>query len=339
MSLYTLGELLTQNCKSFFKYRYGFEYSAKEKTALVSDDPETLSPLDNSLLLKALWGLRLDENIPETEWIKYVEKARFLPVNGQELFDNAASLIGSVDERIVRQFRNQTTLECKVSLSVPVLDPPETNHKITLHGTIRLPGDWESRDSFCRTELLTSSSKPEKKLKFYLEQLLLAAFLPGKKVSGIFYPLTEKNFFLLPAASGNGSSSANAAEKLRQLVTIALGTFCENVPQPIFANASFAWAETLWAKGVTDSRKSAQEDESREPALEIAVKQAESKARTAFDNDLKFNDVISIFYDHENFMNDLFSRFAEKIYLPVAAMESLPVSKLAETISAMEENK
>ena len=95
MSLYTLAELLTRNCKSFFKYRYGFEYSAKEKTALVSDDPETLSPLDNSLLLKALWALRLDKNIPETEWIKYVEKARFLPVNGQELFDNAAGIIAN----------------------------------------------------------------------------------------------------------------------------------------------------------------------------------------------------------------------------------------------------
>ena len=89
---------------------------------------------------------------------------------------------------------------------------------------------------------------------------------------------------------------------------------------------------------MTGSRKSNPEDASLETDLDIAVKQAESKARTAFEKDLKYNDVISIFYDRGNFMDNFFPLFAETIYLPVAAMETLPVSKLAEIISGMEEN-
>jgi exodeoxyribonuclease V gamma subunit len=329
MSLSTLLDLLTLNCKSFYLERYGFEYSAREQDVLVSDDPEELSPLDNSALLKALWSLRLDEDIPETDWLRYVQKARFLPVNGEEIFDNAATCVKQVDDMIAGQFKDQTALECKVPLTVPLINQL---HEITLYGTLRLPGDWKSSNTLCRAELLTSSSRPEKKLKFYLEQLLLAAFLPEKEISGILYPIKEQNYFFLPARSGSSPSTENAVEKLRQLVTIALGTFSAQKPLPIFANASYAWAETY----LEESMKPIPEDITTEEKIAKDEEKADQKAFNAFESDLKYNEVISVFYDQENFQEGNFSSLADKIYSPIAALESRKISELPEHIVEME---
>jgi exonuclease V gamma subunit len=57
MSLSTLSGMLTQNCEAFFKLRCGFSHDAAQKNQLLTDDPESLSALDNASLATVAPGI------------------------------------------------------------------------------------------------------------------------------------------------------------------------------------------------------------------------------------------------------------------------------------------
>ena len=296
MSLKTLCEALSQNCEYFFKLRCGFEYEGKEKTQLMTDDPEALSKLEQSNLLRALWNMHLD-GIDKKQWHIPVKKARILPVNGQQILVDAISLIEAAETALAEDgivpadLKNETALECRCQLTV------NKTHNITLSSTIVLPENWQKKQ--CRTLLRFSSFSPDKALTFYLEQLLLAAVC-DESISGLISFVTrvkengkEKNEIVRCSIPAYSREEAVAA--LTSLTEIALRTCTADKPLPLFSNASFYKAEFL--KGYTPK---------------------DSSFGRFVDKDLPRHEVIERFYTQDDFSQGEFDDLAQIVYGPIA---------------------
>ena len=227
MSISLLQQFLCRQSEAFFKLRYGFDYAPEEKTQLMTDDPDSLSPLDESKLLRALLNMHIAA-IPPGEWLSRVEKARLLPVNGQDLFDRGRTLVAGIPEKVADQLRKQIPLKCSCSLNA-------AGHPLQLYGTLEYPVLSDPETELRRTVLLCSSAAPEKLLRAYLEHLLLSSAFPGRQVTGTLIFLKDRKCYEFPLL-------ADAQEKLESLVSIALESYVADKPLPVFANASFSSA-------------------------------------------------------------------------------------------------
>ena len=193
MNLKTLCEALSQNCEYFLKIRCGFEYEEREKNQLMTDDPEKISSLDLSNLLRALWNMHID-GIDKEQWQIPVQRVRILPVNGQQFLDNAVSLIEELEAALENAgispefLKEETAQECTLPLTIQT--PENQSHAVTLSGRIVLPEKWQTAS--LRTVLRFSSFNAEKLLLFYLEHLLISAVYE-KNITSLIFFATRKN--------------------------------------------------------------------------------------------------------------------------------------------------
>ena len=303
MNLKTLCEALSQNCEYFFKIRCGFEYEEREKNQLMTDDPEKISSLDLSNLLRALWNMHID-GIDKEQWQIPVQRVRILPVNGQQFLDNAVSLIEELEAALANAgispefLKEETAQECTLPLTIQT--PENQSHSVTLSGRIVLPEKWQTAS--LRTVLRFSSFNAEKLLLFYLEHLLISAVYEKNITSLIFFATRkqekkiEKNKIercLIPACSRE-----EAIEKLTLLVQTALRSCTADKPLPLFSNASYAKAEFL--KG-------------------YASKDSSFSSFAAYD--LARHEVIERFYTEDDFAQGEFDDLAQAVYAPIAELK------------------
>ena len=221
LPLKTLQLLLTQNCKGFFKIRCGFDSEKYEKSSPATDDPESLSNQDETTLQRALWSMRLAD-IDSGSWLSMVKRGRLLPVNNVEEYESAKELICSLPEVLLEEFRDMSAVNCSLQVC------PET----TVAALLAVPADFEK--TFRRDVIHFSKFSPEKLLCFYLEQLLLAAHFNAPVTGQVIFTKEEqeKMVYTVPPEKA-------PAARLSRLAQIALLTFSEAQPLPIFANASY----------------------------------------------------------------------------------------------------
>jgi exonuclease V gamma subunit len=283
--------MLSQNCEAFFKLRCGFSHDAAQKNQLLTDDPESLSALDNAVLLRSLWNMRLDD-IPQQEQQKLIEKARILPVNGSKILDDAHAILNKAASTVrkhypdfMRNLKGETALECRCQLTVP--QESGNSHDVTLMSRLPLPANCLT--DRVRLVLRFSSCSPEKKLNCYLEHLLLNAVRPEEICGMLLFISEKKGIYTLSTCVLPAFSQEQARSILTTLMGIALKTYTADKPLPIFANASSAKAE-----GGNDDA-----------------------VRKEFLEDVKKNKVIERFYSQDDFLSPEFNELTLKIYTPV----------------------
>ena len=287
LSLKELQNFLTQNCKAFFKLRYGFDYTPYQKASLAKDDPEKLNDLDRSTLRKALLAMRLDD-IPPEDRFSLVQRTRILPVNSKTIFDETQALIDELPEEAAEALKHQSSIHCEMTF-------PST--PVTLSALLPVPGSFDTRREILRYCVLCSKADPKKQLSFYLEQLLLTACYDSRKnISGkLFYVEGGAwHSYELPFIE-------NARQQLENLMAIALRCYDDRrtVPLPLFENASYEYA---------DKRKNASPDEGLVIPPSIIDK---------FNEDTERNKVIERFFSKDSFADEVFVREFSDLALQV----------------------
>jgi hypothetical protein len=222
MSIRTLQQLLTAHCREFFKLRCGFDIQKYTQRALFVDDPETLDPMDESALLKALWNLSRAD-IPEDKWYSLVNRCRLLPVNDTVVFNTSKAIILELRQKFSEHIPSLLA-SCRAELACGT----------ALCGELGVPEGFESSKE--RTVIHFSKFAHEKLLSFYLEQLLLAVHF-GMPVAGTVVFSKES-----PPSNVFKFWTVPDIQRLDELVSIALRAYTEPRPLPIFNSASFAEA-------------------------------------------------------------------------------------------------
>ena len=276
MSLKALADLLTANCKIFCKLRCGFEYQKFEKAPPGTDDPESVNPMDESAIQRALWAMEL-AGIPEEKWKDMVIRGRFLPYNDDECYEGSKGIIKSLSEKFSDDFRCQRALDCELKLPCGV----------TLSGTLPVCGTSDRELKLIVVHF--SKFSQEKLLRFHLEQLLLSA------CNGQGNCPEGKIVFSKDGSIYNVPSYADAAEKLNVLMEIALCTYTNQTPLPLFTNASTEYAKN------SDAWK---------------------KIKSAFEEDIKYNAVISRFFDETILADNKFQELATAVFGDIAKLKS-----------------
>lgn len=275
LSVTRLSNLLTQNCKEFCKLRCGFEYQKFEKASPATDDPEILDKQDASTVQKALWTMGL-AGIGESLWLPLVNKRRFLPVNDLSPYTEAVEIVTPLLNRFSATYNAQEAVTCEKKLSCGV----------TLTGTLAVAGTPEK--GLERIVVHFSQFASEKLLRFYLEQLLIAAYYgPETALSGkIIFAKEEKPLYIMP-------QFPDPEGMLNELTETALQTYTAPYPLPLFAQASYEYAKA----------------------------QDEKKSLSAFQKDMKYNKVIERFFNEEILEDENFHRLAHTVFSAVASME------------------
>ena len=223
--------------------------------------------------------MRLEETAPDI-WFDKAEKARMLPVNSRDLFEKYKNLIEEVFDKfdLGDKSRDLVSAECSCKIST------ENNAPLELYKTLEFK---ESDEKIERTVLHYSHFNPQKLMNFYLEHLLLSAVYAGKK------SVTGRIIFIRPYKDNGGKEKIkffdfkvkpDADKKLEDLVTVALRSYKEDMPLPIFAGASYACAN-----GKSDVFKK-------------------------FVKDMKYNGAVGLFFTEENFNKGEFESLAGKIF-------------------------
>ncbi|MBQ7693486.1 MAG: exodeoxyribonuclease V subunit gamma [Lentisphaeria bacterium] len=233
---------LADSCGAFFEFHRGFPFAPwQDKTPKV-DDPPAPDALDKSLIGKALWKMYLGGGLPE-DWRRRFGNTRLLPVcRGGEALDELKRKIDRIGEDELGDAGNS---EVK-PFSYPLAEGFELCGRI---------GVCEKEDKIRHLEFLFSGAKEEKKLRFYVERLLIAAARPEKEVSGKqHFVFDEKKPFFDPVTP----APADAGAALRALGEIVIAN-CKNTtrPVPLFLNASLAAAK---GKSDFDVRQAFRED-------------------------------------------------------------------------------
>ena len=231
---------LIDSCGAFFEFHRGFPFAPRpEKTPKV-DDPPAPDPLDRSVIGKNLWKMRLEGIPPEERSGKFAD-TRLLPVGcGREELEELDLMIDAVGKEELDSARNSEVQIFRFPLA----------EGLELHGQI---GVDQTGDRIRHQAFLFSGMRPEKKLRFYVERLLVAA-CTGKEVSGCqHFVFDEKNPLFDPIVP------ADAGAVLRELGKIVLdncGTE-RTLPLPLFLRASIAAAA---GESMFDIRQAFRED-------------------------------------------------------------------------------
>ena len=224
MDLPELCRHLIDSCGAFFELHSGFPFSPwQDKTPKV-DDPAAPDPLDSSVIGQSLWRMRLDGAIPPEERRRRFENTRLLPVCcGQEALDELCGKIDAIGDEELRIARESEPHPFELSF----------DWGFTLCGRVPVCRDG---DKVWHQEFLFSKDSLEKKLRFCVARLLVAA-CTGKEVAGSqHFIFDEKHLLFAPPAP------ADARANLADLLKIVLGNYTRPAPVPLFLNASFAYA-------------------------------------------------------------------------------------------------
>ena len=245
-------------------------------------------------------------------WLSMVKRGRLLPVNNVEQYESAKELILSLPEVLLEEFREMSTVNCSLQVC------PET----TVAALLAVPADFEK--TFRRDVIHFSKFSPDKLLNFYLEQLLLAAHFNAPVTGKVIFikEQQKKMVYTVPPEKA-------PAAHLSRLAQIALLTFSEAQPLPIFANASYHCCKELaenvsiemmaeFAEELTDTFS-----EKGEEFFQLDAKSKYIKnIKASFLKDVKYNSVIERFYNEDNFCNGKFFSLAHEIFSPVAIMKA-----------------
>lgn len=224
MELSELCGHLTDSCGAFFELRSGIPFAPwQEKTPKV-DDPVTPDALDRSAIGRALWRMRLEGTLPPEERLGRFANTRLLPVCcGQEALDEVSAKIDAIGDEELRIARKSEPYP----------------FELTLEGTFVVCGRipvFDDGEKVWHQEFHFSRANVEKKLKFHVARLLVAACTEKEVVGSQHFVFDEKCPLFTPAAP------ADAKAALAELLKIVLGNYTRSAPLPIFLNASIACA-------------------------------------------------------------------------------------------------
>lgn len=219
---------LADSCGAFFEFHRGFPFSPWEDQTPKVDDPPAPDALARSTIGKDLWKMYLEGGLPE-DWRERFGNTRLLPVcRGGEALDELKRKVDKIGEGELDDARESEVKPFSYELA----------EGFDLCGRISV---CEKDDKICHQEFLFSGASDEKKLRFYVERLLIAAARPEKAVSGKqHFVFDERHPFFDPVTP----APADAGAALKALGEIVIAN-CKSTtrPVPLFFNASRAAAE------------------------------------------------------------------------------------------------
>ena len=232
----------TDTCGAFFEFHRGFPFTPPREGTPKVDDPPAPDALDRSMIGRTLWKMRLDGGGLTEDRLKRFANTRLLPVcGGGEVLDELKRKIEAIGDDELRRAGNSEVKPFSCSLPAG----------FELCGRISV---CEEEGRICHQSFLFSGAKPEKKLKFYVERLLLAACTEKEIFGGQHFVFSEQKSVFEPDPIAREEARA-ALEALGEIVVANCGNTA--LPVPLFLNASLAAAN---GKSGLDVRKAFRDD-------------------------------------------------------------------------------